>query len=330
MRVVLTPPDERPPQARETVQNKFSPNDPSQHQTKARRRNPTRPQAEQTDATRPGTSHATDRTADTGTAAVARSTAPHNPGLPSERQQTAHDSTSQSVRDFQAATLDPRSITSPKYRITSPQSTLVAMSSANDLNAPGGSAPPAQQTGLTPRPGGSQLFSRELRERLLNRTPRGTLATLAERLPTPPNQPVMQIASDQQRSASVDQHSASLHTDPGITEMRGLVDRFRTLNTVPRNQGTQDVATRTSEPAQSPQVNLVPPNAHPEHLLQTPLGRRQFTADVRRMWTTPQCGHPRCNDSICHDAMCPGTPNSYLGDRMQAAPGPDPGAPGTG
>ena len=332
VRVVLTPPDERPPQARETVQNKFSPNDPTQHQTKARRRNPTRPQAEQTDATRPGTSHSTDWTTDTGTAAVARPTAPHNPGsqLPPERQQAAHDSTSQSVRDFQAATLDPRSITSPKYRITSPQSTLVAMSSVNDLNAPGGSAPPAQQTGQTPRPSGSQLFSRELRERLLNRTPRGTLATLAERLPTPPIQPVMQTASDQQRSASVDQHSASLHTDPGITEMRGLVDRFRTLNTVPRNQGTQDVATRTSETTQSPQVNLVPPNARPEHLLQTPLGRRQFTADVRRMWTTPQGGHPRCNDSICHDAMCPGTPNSYLGDRMQAAPGPDPGAPGTG
>ena len=110
-------------------------------------------------------------------------------------------------------------------------------------------------------------------------------------------------------------------------EMGGLVDQFRNMTTVPQ---TQDVATRTSEPAQSPQVNLVPPNAHPEHLFQTPLGRRQFTADVRRMWTSPQGGHPRCNDSICHDAMCPGTPNSYLGDRMQAAPGPDPGAPGTG
>ena len=268
-RVVLVPSEERSPQKRETVQNKFSPNDQTEY-----------PRQQQTKKTKK----------------------PH-------RNNEVGNQVNLNMPD-------PRC-------------------SLDDLQVAGGSVaanqmPPHAHASQTPQSTGNHVHSKALRDKIVNNTPRGSLVNLARRAPTP-NQPVIPAsADDQQRSASIAHQSTSVHTDPGITEMRGLVDRFRMLNTIPCNQGTQDVATRTSEPAQSPQVNLVPPDAHPEHLLQTPLGRRQFTADVRRMWTTPQGGHPRCDDSICHDAMCPGTPNSYLGDRMQAAQGPDPGAPGTG
>ena len=254
-RVVLVPSEERSPQKRETVQNKFSPNDPTEY-----------PRQQQTKETKK--SH---RSNEAGSQV--------NLNMPDHRSPVNH-----------------------------PQ-VAGGSDAANQV-------PLHVHTRQTPQLTGNHVHSKGLREGIVNHTPRGSLASLAKRAPTPRNQTVIPAsADDQQRSVSIAHQSTSLHTDPGITEMRGLVDQFRNMTTVPQ---TQDVATRTSVPSHSPQVNLVPPDATPEHMLQTPLGRRQFVANVRSIWTTPQGGHPRCNDSICQDAMCPGTPNSYLGDRMQA------------